>query len=71
MKANEVMPLLNITRQTLSKYVKNGNIKINKLPSGKYIYDDFSVYSIIGTRAKKYNTKIYSYARVSTNAQKE
>ena len=71
MKANEVMSLLNITRQTLSKYVKNGNIKISKLPSGRYIYDDFSVYSIIGTRAKKHNTKIYSYARVSTNAQKE
>lgn len=71
MKANEVMSLLNITRQTLSKYVKNGNIKISKLPSGRYIYDDFSVYSIIGTRAKKHNTKIYSYARMSTNAQKE
>ena len=71
MKANEVMSLLNITRQTLSKYVKNGNIKISNLPSGRYIYDDFSVYSIIGTGAKKHNTKIYSYARVSTNAQKE
>ena len=71
MRANEVMSVLNITRQTLSKYVKNGYIIVHILPSGRYVYDDFSVYSIIGVKAKKRNTRIYSYARVSTNAQKE
>ena len=40
MKAKEVMKKYNITRNTLSNWVKRGLIKVNKTPSGRYIYID-------------------------------
>lgn len=40
MKASEVMIKYNITRNTLSNWVKNGWILVDKLPSGRYIYKD-------------------------------
>lgn len=40
MKAKEIMTKYNITRNTLSNWVKKGLIKINKTPSGRYIYYD-------------------------------
>ena len=70
MKASQVMEILNITRQTLTKYVHEGYIKVIVLPTGRYIYDDNSVYALVGLKKKKYNTKIISYARVSTQSQK-
>ena len=48
MKAKEVMNILNITRVTLSSYVKNNKIKVYNLPNGRYLYDDDSVLSLIG-----------------------
>ena len=36
-----------------------------------YEYDDDSVYSFIGCKKEKHNTKIVSYSRVSTQNQKE
>lgn len=38
MKAKEIMKKYNITRNTLSNWVKKGLININKTPSGRYIY---------------------------------
>lgn len=71
MKAKGVMNILNITRVTLSSYVKNNKIKVYNLPNGRYFYDDDSVLALIGRKSKKTNKKIISYSRVSTNSQKE
>jgi len=40
MKAKEVMEKYNITRRTLSNWVKKGLINVEKTPSGRYIYLD-------------------------------
>ena len=53
MKAKEVMKLLDISRRTLSRYIISGVIKGNKLPTGRYIYDDESVLKLAGK--KKHN----------------
>ena len=50
MKAKEVMELLDISRRTLSRYIISGVIKGNKLPTGRYVYDDESVYKLAGNR---------------------
>lgn len=71
MKANEVLKILGITRPTLTKYVKTGLIKINVLPTGRYNYDDNSVFSFIGQKTKKKGESIISYARVSNQSQKK
>ena len=71
MKANEVLKILGITRPTLTKYVKTGLIKINVLPTGRYNYDDNSVFSFIGQKIKKRGESVISYARVSTQSQKK
>lgn len=67
MKANEVLKLLRITRPTLTKYVKNGLIKVDKLPNGRYEYNSDDVYSFLNKDVKR---KTYIYARVSTVKQK-
>ena len=38
MLSKEVLDLLKITRPTLTKYVKNGIIKVSVLPNGRYDY---------------------------------
>lgn len=38
MKASEVLEKYKITRRTLSNWVKRGLIKVEKTPSGRYIY---------------------------------
>lgn len=40
MKAKEIMGKYNITRNTLSNWVKKGWIKVEILPSGRYLYID-------------------------------
>lgn len=67
MKANEVLKLLRITRPTLTKYVKQGLVKVEKLPNGRYEYDSESVYSFLNKDMKR---KTYIYARVSESKQK-
>ena len=67
MKAAEVLKILRIHRNTLSKYVKNGTISVNILPNGKYDYDESSVYAFLN---KDIPRKKYIYARVSTAKQK-
>lgn len=66
MKAKEVMKLLNISRPTLCKYVKEGKIAVKTTPGGQYIYDSDSVYKLL-TKHSKMNV---IYARVSTPKQK-
>ena len=67
MKSKEVLQLLKISRVTLSKYVKSGKIRVEKLPNGYYSYNEEDVYRLIGTEYKRKNV---IYARVSTNKQR-
>lgn len=47
MKAKEVLKTLNITRPTLTSYVKKGLIKVTQSSeNGKYDYDEESVYAL-------------------------
>jgi len=68
MKANEVLKILRITRPTLSKYVKEGIIKVTVLPNGRYDYLSESVYAFLN---KDVQRKTVIYARVSTSKQKK
>jgi predicted site-specific integrase-resolvase len=38
MKAKEVIEKYGITRRTLYNWVKSGRIRVEKTPSGRYIY---------------------------------
>ena len=67
MKSKNVLKLLNVTRQTLTKYVKDKKIRVNVLPNGFYDYNDDDVYSFIGVKEPR---KTVIYARVSTQKQK-
>lgn len=68
LRSGEVLQLLQISRQTLGRYVKNGTIKVTELPNGRYDYDEQSVYQIFN---KGVSRKTYIYARVSTAKQKK
>ena len=67
MRAKKAMKLLGISRVTLYKYVKNGNIKATKLQNGYYDYDEESIMQFIGNN----NRTNVIYARVSTCKQKK
>jgi predicted site-specific integrase-resolvase len=43
MKAKEIMEKYKITRNTLCNWVKKGWIKVEILPSGRYIYLDIKI----------------------------
>ncbi len=68
MKAQKVLKLLQITRQTLTKYVKNGILEVEILGNGRYNYLDESVYKFLN---KEISRKTVIYARVSTPKQKK
>ena len=68
MTAKEVLRVLQITRQTLTKYVKEGKLKVTVKGNGRYDYDADSVYKMLN---KDMERKIYLYARVSTAKQKK
>ena len=68
MKAKEVMQILRISNPTLSTYVKKGWIKVTKMPNGRYIYDEDSVYEFLN---KGIPRKVYIYGRVSSSSQKK
>jgi resolvase, N domain protein len=67
MKAKEVLQILKVTRQTLTKYVKEGCVKVTVKGNGQYDYDSDSVYKLLN---KDIERKTYVYARVSTSKQK-
>ena len=68
MTAKEVLRVLQITRQTLTKYVKEGKLKVTIKGNGRYDYDTDSVYKMLN---KDIERKTYLYARVSTAKQKK
>ena len=70
MKAKDVLKILNITRPTLTKYVKENKIKIDSVINGQYVYNDESVYSLIGLKKEKQNRLNVIYARVSNPPKK-
>jgi predicted site-specific integrase-resolvase len=53
MKAKEVLKILNISRQTLSKYVKDGNVLVSKLSNGDYDYDKESVFKLLNNNTDR------------------
>ena len=67
MKSNKVLKLLNITRPTLSRYVKEKIVKYKVQPNGSYDYDEESVYKILNKSIERKNV---IYTRVSTQKQK-
>lgn len=66
-KAKQVLQLLNISQPTLGHYCKRGLIHYDLTPTGKRVYHDKDVYSILNNGQKRKN---YIYARVSTTSQK-
>ncbi len=68
MTAAEVLRVLQITRPTLTKYVKEGKIKVTVKGNGRYDYDSDSVYKMLN---KDIERKTYLYAMVSTSKQKK
>jgi predicted site-specific integrase-resolvase len=66
--AKEVLRVLQITRPTLTKYVKEGKLKVTIKGNGRYDYDADSVYKMLN---KDIERKTYLYARVSTSKQKK
>jgi len=68
MKSKDVLRVLRVTRPTLTKYVKEGTIKVTRMPNGQYDYDDESVYKFLNKDIKR---RTYIYARVSTSNQKK
>ena len=68
MKANEVMKLLRISRQTLSNYTKKGLIRTTTLVNGRYEYNTDDVYKLLNHDIER---KTCIYARVSTSKQKK
>ena len=53
MKSKEVLKILQVTRPTLCKYVKAGLVKVDSVINGRYIYNDESVYHLIGKEPPK------------------
>ena len=66
-KSKDVLRLLQISRPTLTKYVKTGVISVDVLPNGQYDYNEEDVYKIFNKGVVR---KTYIYARVSTSKQK-
>lgn len=67
MKAKEVLQILRVSRPTLTKYVREGLVKVTLKGNGQYDYDADSVYQMLN---KDIDRKTYVYARVSTSKQK-
>lgn len=67
MKAREVLKILQVSRQTLTTYVKKGDLIVRKKSNGYYDYDEDSVLKKAGITPER---KIVVYARVSTQKQK-
>jgi putative resolvase len=67
MKAKEVLEITKISREHLSRLVKKGVIKAQRLENNHLNYDKESVFKYIGKETDKLNV---IYGRVSTSKQK-
>ena len=63
MRSGEVLSLLRVSRQTLTRYVKEGKIRTETLPNGRYEYNREDVYAVFNKNVER---KTVLYARVST-----
>ena len=70
MKSREVLKNIGISRGTLVKYVKEGIIKTDAKINGQYVYNDESVFKLIGCKKKKYKRINITYARCSNPPKK-
>ena len=70
MKAKKVIELLQISRPTLTSYIKSGKIKGNLLLNGQYDYDENSVYEYLHLPNPNIDRVNIIYSRVSTHKQK-
>lgn len=68
MKAKDACRILGVSNVTLADYVKKGYVKAIKLPSGRYRYDEASIYAFLNRDVVRRN---YIYARVSSAGQKQ
>jgi len=68
MKASKVLNLLQISRPTLTSYVKREWLEVTKKANGQYDYHEDSVYQFLNKDVKR---KTVIYARVSTGKQKK
>lgn len=68
MKAKEALKITGIRRETLSRLVKKGKIRVVETPSGWYDYNESDVLKYAGKKREQWNV---IYARVSTAKQKK
>ncbi len=67
MRAREVLQVLRISRPTLDRWRKEGKLTAQVLPSGRYEFDESTVYGLL---ARGVPRKTVVYGRVSTRKQK-
>jgi len=67
MKSGDVLNLLQISRPTLAKYLKEGRIKAERQPNGQWDYNETDVYKVFNKGVPR---KTIIYGRVSTSKQK-
>ena len=67
MFAKDVLRILQVSRPTLTKYVKTGIIRVHVMPNSHYDYNEEDVYQFLN---KDVQRKTYIYASVSTPKQK-
>ena len=70
MKSKQVLKLLQVSRVTLSKYVKTGLIKVTMKKNKTYDYDEDSIYSFLGKNKVEEQKLNIIYARTSNPPKK-
>lgn len=66
MKSNKVLEKLQITRRTLSSYVKSGKIRVSKLDNGFYNYNDSDVEQLAKNANLKNKVMIFFNGSIMT-----
>ncbi len=67
MKSKDVLRVLRVTRPTLTKYVKDGVIRVTELPNGQYDYSEEDVYKFINKSADRITCVYASIWRTDNN----
>jgi len=58
MKSSEAMKILKITRPTLTKYIQNGKLQVEKIGENRYDYLDDSVFDLVSRGKERTNVCI-------------